>query len=197
MNYAVIENNSVRCTFRTNDPTLVESYRQHFVNAVVVAVDELQDAQNLMVQNGGVVARPPAPSIFHAFDPATNQWSDRRSLSQIVASKWLALKELRDKRKVSGVKVGSLWFHSDADSRTQQLGLVMFGASLPAGLQWKTMGGAFVTMTPTLAQQVFGATAASDQAIFAKAEFHKAAMEASPQPHTYDFTVGWPLAFGE
>jgi hypothetical protein len=52
-------------------------------------------------------------------------------------------------------------------------------------------------MTQALAQQVFGAAAASDIAIFAVAETHKAAMEASADPAAYDFSGGWPPAFGD
>lgn len=59
------------------------------------------------------------------------------------------------------------------------------------------MDGSFVAMTPALAQQVFTAAAASDQAIYAAAETHKAAMEASADPASYDFSTGWPLTFGE
>jgi len=54
-----------------------------------------------------------------------------------------------------------------------------------------------VPMTQTLAAQIFQATAASDQAIFARAEQHKAAMEASANPALYNFLTGWPLSYGE
>lgn len=50
-------------------------------------------------------------------------------------------------------------------------------------------------MTAALAAGIFQATAASDQAIFAAAEAHRAAMEASPTPHNYDFSSGWPVSF--
>ena len=73
----------------------------------------------------------------------------------------------------------------------------MMGASLPAGLQWKTLDGSFVTMTPTLASSIFSAAAASDQAIFAKAEWHKVSMETSSDPASYNFSQGWPLIYGE
>lgn len=105
------------------------------------------------------------------------------------------IKAERDRRKFEGVPVGPHRFHSDPDSRTQQLGLVILGANIPAGLQWKTLGGAFVTMTQTLAMQIFGATAARDTAIFAKAEAHIAAVEALQDAEAvlaYDFTTGWP-----
>jgi len=114
-----------------------------------------------------------------------------------AAQVWEAIKAERDRRKAGGVKVGEKWFHSDDGSRIQQMGLVMMGANLPAGLQWKTMDGSFITMTPALAQQVFTAQAASDQTIFAAAETHRVAMEASADPATYDYSTGWPKIFGE
>lgn len=108
------------------------------------------------------------------------------------------IKSERDRRtEQGGYKVGAHWFHSDKKSRSQQLGLVLLGANIPANLQWKTMDGTFVTMTQTLAQQILAAGAASDQAIFAAAEAHRQAMEASADPAAYDFSTGWPKVFGE
>ena len=113
-------------------------------------------------------------------------------------TKWKQIQAERDRRRNSGgYKVGTDWFHSDDTSRIQQLGLVMFGASMPAGIMWKTMAGTFVAMTPTLASQIFQAAAASDQAIFTVAEQKKAAMIALPDPTTYDPLSGWPLTYGE
>ena len=102
------------------------------------------------------------------------------------------IKAERDRRKIAGTPVGAHVFHSDPDSRIQQIGLVMMGAALPAGIMWKTVGGAFVEMTPTLAGQIFQATAARDVALFAAAEAHIAAAAASDDPLAYDFTAGWP-----
>lgn len=110
---------------------------------------------------------------------------------------WHGIKAERDRRKAGGVKVGAKWFHSDDGSRIQQMGLVMMGAAVPANLQWKTMDGSFIAMTQTLASQVFQAVAASDQTIFAAAEMHKAAMEASADPASYDYSSGWPKVYGE
>lgn len=111
---------------------------------------------------------------------------------------WQLIKNERDRRaEQGGYKVGVKWFHSDQKSRSQQLGLVLLGPNIPANLKWKTMDGTFVDMTPTLAGQVLAAGAASDQAIFAVAEAHKAAMEASANPSAYDFSGGWPKGFGE
>lgn len=76
------------------------------------------------------------------------------------------------------------------------MGLVMLGSSIPAGTKWKTMDGSFVDMTQELAQQIFTTAAASDIAIFAAAELHIAAAQASENPSAYDFSSGWPEIFG-
>ena len=112
------------------------------------------------------------------------------------AAKWEQIKAERDRRKFLGVRAGANWFHSDDSSRIQQLALLMMGAGMPAGLQWKTLTltppPVFVEMTPALAQAIFQATALSDQEIFAAAEVHRLAMGASNNPEDYDFSGGWP-----
>lgn len=108
------------------------------------------------------------------------------------------IKEERDRRtQGGGYKVGAKWFHSDQFSRGQQLGLVLLGAGIPAGLQWKTMDGSFVAMTQALAGQILAASAAADNAIFAAAEAHIAAVQKAPDPTDYDFSSGWPSSFGD
>jgi hypothetical protein len=123
-------------------------------------------------------------AIIDAYDP----------IPELQNAMWLKIQAVRDAKKNEGVTVGVDKFHSDEASRIQQLGLVMMGASIPANLQWKTMGGSFVTMTQTLAMQIFGATAASDTTIFANAETHKAAMKSITdwtQIEGYDYSGGW------
>lgn len=110
---------------------------------------------------------------------------------------WDAIKAERDRRKAGGVKVGAKWFHSDDGSRIQQMSLVMMGASIPAGLQWKTMDGSFITMTQALAGTILATLDASDRAGFAAAETHRVAMEASADPAAYDYSGGWPKIYGE
>jgi hypothetical protein len=114
------------------------------------------------------------------------------------AAAWERIKAERDRRKYLGVKVGAHWFHSDDPSRIQLLALFMMGANIPAGLEWKTLTltppPVFVTMTQALAAGIFQATAASDQAVFAAAESHRVAMEASDAPESYDFSDGWPVS---
>lgn len=109
---------------------------------------------------------------------------------------WGRIKTERDRRKSLGVKVGVHWFHSDRDSRIQQIGLTKF---IPPGTVWKTLTyslpSVFVPMTLELAEEIVRATAVSDVAVFTAAEVHRMAMEASPEPGAYDFSGGWPPSF--
>lgn len=136
--------------------------------------------------------------VWEAGDPIPSKTIlDAKCLELAQARAWALIQNERDRRKSGGIKVGANWFHSDDPSRIQQLGLVMMGASLPAGIMWKTLGGNFVLMTPLLAQQIFMTSAASDQAIFAKAEYHKAMMLREAIPSSYNYLTGWPLTYGE
>ncbi len=115
-----------------------------------------------------------------------------------AAQMWERIKAESDRRTTSGGYVaGGKWWHSDLKSRTQQMGLLLLGNSVPANLQWRTMDGSFATLTPALAQQILAAALAKEVAIFNAAETHKAACEASPDPSSYDFSGGWPKDFGE
>ena len=120
-----------------------------------------------------------------------------RPVAELQSTAWENIKSERDRRKGGGVNVAGKWFHSDDASRIQQLGLVVMGANLPAGIQWKTMDGSFVAMTPTLAGQIFQAVAGLDMANFANAEAHRFAMLSLSDPLSYDFSGGWLPTYGE
>lgn len=112
------------------------------------------------------------------------------------AARWAAVKAERDRRKAGGTLVAGKWFHSDADSRVQQLGLVVMGAAVPA-TPWKTMDGSFVPLTPTLVQQIFAARVAADIALHARGEELKAVLYSAADPRTVDITSGWLSIYGE
>lgn len=122
--------------------------------------------------------------IIDSYDP----------LPELRQAKWKEIQAERDRRTAMPVKVGEYYFHSDQASRTQQIGLVLMGANIPPGLMWKTVGGAYVEMTPLLAQQIFQETANKDQSIFAAAELHRNNLEkfTYQQIIDYDYMLGWP-----
>ena len=136
---------------------------------------------------GGNVINTPSQSDY-----------DAMLLGMTQDGMWNLIQAERDRRKLTGgYKVGNYWFHSDDTSRIQQLALVIMGANMPSGIMWKTMSGAFVPMTPTLAGQIFQAAAASDMTLFAVAEQKKVAMLAAPTPGEYPYMTGWPKIYGE
>lgn len=144
-------------------------------------------------------------AVYEAHDPKAADIADR----------WESIKTERDRRKSGGfkVKVGSSnkWFHSDADSRIQHLGLKDKARDLIAGggamtdkltilgqtVKWKTMDGSFVDVSAQVAFDIVSAAGDLDAQLFAAAETHKAAMEASADPASYNFSAGWPKSFGE
>lgn len=134
----------------------------------------------------------PRPSPLHHWH--VDDWkADTKALQ---ALRWQAIQAKRNHlTNTGGYKVADKWFHSDPKSRNQQLNLALLGDNLPKNLQWKTMDGSFVTITSGLVQQILAAAALHDQAIFAAAEAHKTAMEASANPADHDFSTGWPEVF--
>lgn len=113
---------------------------------------------------------------------------------------WGRIKAHRDHLSDHGgypVMVGSTkkWFHSDPKSKTQQIGLVLLGASVPP-IPWKTMDGTFVPMTQAIALGILQSGMQQDSAIFAAAEIHKSQMLAMAEPESYDFRSGWPEMYG-
>lgn len=112
-----------------------------------------------------------------------------------AAVKVEAIKAERDRRKFNGTKVGTKWMHTDTYSRTQWLGMVIMGASIPA-ISWTTMDGTSVTTSQTLAGQVFQGTAQLDVQLFGHAKTLITQVEAAADPASVDITVGWPATFG-
>lgn len=117
----------------------------------------------------------------------------------VRAELWERIKAERDRRKFAGFQVGAHWFHSDPDSRTQQLMLyakAVSGRQVPV-VPWKTHGGAFVPMTAELAEDIGDAATAHDIALFTHAEALRMAVDAAENPSSVDITAGWPPVFGE
>lgn len=149
--------------------------------AIRAAGHRLENVNGVWVASDEAVVQ----AIINSFDP----------LPAAKLAKWRQIQAERDRLKNAGYLVGGNRFHSDPDSRIQQLGLVLMGAGLPAGIMWKTMAGNFVQMTPALAQGIFSTTANADTQVFAAAETHRAAVNALTTleaVETYNFSSGWP-----
>lgn len=114
----------------------------------------------------------------------------KKSEEQLASQRWESLKQIRDDLTSNGgCFVQGKWFHTDVASKQQQMALVMLGQNLPAGIQWKTMDGSFIEMTPALAAELFAAQVQREQVIFATAEAKR-----TDETPLYD---GWPARYVE
>ena len=118
------------------------------------------------------------------------------NIAALKATRVVAIKVERDRRKFNGVFVSGKWIHSDTYSRTQWMGMVMMGASVPS-IPWTTMDNSSITTSQALAGAVFQGIAQMDATLFAYAKSLIDAVEASNDPASIDITTGWPATFGE
>jgi hypothetical protein len=116
------------------------------------------------------------------------------NLVVVRAALHIAIRAERDRRKFNGVLVSGKWVHTDTYSRTQWMGMVMMGASIPS-IEWTTMDNTTITTSQALAGAVFQATATLDATLFAYAKSLIAAVDASSDPASVDITTGWPATF--
>lgn len=179
-------------------------------NERIVYLDNNIGENKVLVTNPSIIANPshykydgteflydPPPSRYHSIDDAGNWYLNENLLNEYKEYIWTKIKEKRDARKVGGVLVDGKWFHSDSESRIQQLGLVLMGNNIPTNLKWKTLDGTFVIMTPSLALGIFQAIAYSDTVAFGVAEQHKIDMYASNDPYNYNYHINWSAIYGE
>lgn len=130
-------------------------------------------------------------------EPILNE-SFVEDVSAIKNNVWEQIKKHRDILiENGGFKVDGHWYHSNLLSRTQYLSLVLMGENIPPNTMWKTMENGYVTMTQSLANQIFAAGAIQDKMLFEKAAEHRVLLEASNDPSSYDWTTGWPETFME
>lgn len=121
--------------------------------------------------------------------------------ASIKADVWKKIKRERQRREDGGYLVGSTWYHSDASSLVKYgtlLGMAVeksYPAAAVVSSAWKNLAGSFAPMTVGTLRSIRDAGIAKVADIYAAAESHRAAMEASASPETYDFSGGWPAIY--
>ena len=146
-------------------------------------------------KDGKPVLADPAPCSSSTWDG--EQWHiDPECAARLKAAQqeevWERIKAKRYDNLRHGVFVKSVgkWFQTDDASRTQYLALAVM-PRLPEKLPWKTMDNSFVNMTKALLGELMEQMLIDEQADFANAERHKAAMEKAKHPLEYDYSDGW------
>ncbi|MDO4440599.1 MAG: DUF4376 domain-containing protein [Moraxella sp.] len=130
------------------------------------------------------------PSIHHQY--IDGEWVLSIDKNQAQQEVWEAIKTYRHTITRGGVYVKSVgkWFHTDDSSRTQYLALQIL-PEIPPDLTWKTMDNTFVKMDKALLTELAMTILQAEQADFANAERHRAAMMEANNPFDYDFGRGW------
>ena len=171
------------------------------VPAGAVEISDRQHAELLAALNAGSLilpdlsVTPPRPSALHTWDGKT--WVlDKAAAQQHKAAQqeevWARIKQKRHDNLRGGVYVKSIgkWLHSDDESRAQYTFMRTMSA-LPEKMMWKTMDNTFVPMTQALLDELSLQLLADEQADFANAERHRAAMLKADNPLDYDYSGGW------
>lgn len=108
---------------------------------------------------------------------------------------WKRIQAKRDETSKGGVLVKDHWYHTDSESYTKYLSLLMAGLDIPPNIMWKTMDGTKVLMTAELVKEIYKTAMAFDGLVFSVAETLKDQMLLSDDPETFDITVGWPTIY--
>ena len=158
-----------------------------------VATDKVIEAGELPE---GLTAVPP-PSALHTWDAAKKTWVLDKAAAQVLKAAqqeemWTRIKQKRHDNLRGGVDVKSIgeWLHSDDESRAQYT-FMRTMPTLPEKMMWKTMDNTFVHMTKALLDELSLQLLADEQADFANAERHRAAMLKADNPLDYDYSGGW------
>ena len=155
-------------------------------------------------KNGKPVLADPAPCPSSTWDG--EQWHiDPECAARLKAEQqeemWERIKAKRYDNLRHGVYAKSVgkWFQTDDATRLQYLALAL--ESVTGGfkkpINWKTMDNSFLMLTPELLREIMQAMHDDEQADFANAERHKAAMLKAENPLKYDYSDGWAANFDE
>ena len=159
------------------------------------------EAVTMPGKDGKPVLADPAPCSSSTWDG--EQWYiDPECAARLKAEQqdemWERIKAKRYDNLRHGVFVKSVgkWFYTNDESRTQYI-LLRTMKTLPPNLKWKTMENDFVLMTRELLDEMTTQMVVDEQADFANAERHKAAMLKAENPLKYDYSDGWTANFDE
>lgn len=162
---------------------------------------QAQGGQIAADADGRPVLTPPRPSEYHRWDG--KKWNigkaeAARKKAEAAAAVWEKIKQKRHENLRGGVYVESVgkWFHNTDEAR-QQYTFMRTLPQLPPDLKWKTMDGGFVNLTRPLLDELSLKLLADEQQDFANAERHRALMEQSDDPETYDYSDGWTENYSE
>lgn len=141
----------------------------------------------------------PPPGNFYKLEKG--EWIfDQAQMLMVIrgikAAKIQQIKTKRDEATADYIVIDGNHFHSDANSRIQQMSLTRMGQAkqVPEGLMWQTKNNGLIVLTNDIAAQFEAVTMDHDIRLFANAQRHIAAVEALEEIQTvldYDHSTGW------
>ena len=145
----------------------------------------------------GLTIEPP-PSSLHTWDGKA--WvldaETAAALKQAQQEEmWTRIKAKREEQRYGGAYIPALkkWLQSDEPSRTQYLQLQLLEAKglFKQPIRWKTMDNSFIGLDAAAVTAIALQIMDNEQADFANAERHRAAMLKAGNPLDYDYSGGW------
>ncbi|WP_311419645.1 DUF4376 domain-containing protein [Kingella denitrificans] len=145
----------------------------------------------------GLTIEPP-PSSLHTWDGKA--WvldaETAAALKQAQQEEmWTRIKAKREEQRYGGAYIPALkkWLQSDEPSRTQYLQLQLLEAKglFKQPVRWKTMDNSFIGLDAAAVTAIALQIMDNEQADFANAERHRAAMLKADNPLDYDYSSGW------
>lgn len=169
--------------------TLIEDHRGQ------IAYDKQNGNQVILSELG------PLPENTTIISPSSffDRWNGETWQPSIVDAKQAKIYEIkshRDRVTADYIIIDGNHFHSDANSRIQQLSLTKMGQAkqIPSGLMWQTKNKGLIELTNEIAAQFETVTMDHDMRLFANAQRHIAAVEALEEIQAvidYDYSTGW------
>lgn len=144
------------------------------------------------------ITTPPPGEFYQLVD---DKWVyDTAAFNDALANAKVAvvqgIKNRRDEVTANYIIIDGNHFHSDANSRIQQMSLTRMGQAkqVPEGLMWQTKNNGLIALTNDIAAQFEAVTMEHDMRLFANAQRHIAAVDALEDIQAvqeYDYSTGW------
>lgn len=170
------------------------AYRTNIGQHDGIAADTVTEPGELPA---GLTIEPP-PSSLHTWDGKA--WvldaETTATLKQAQQEEmWTRIKAKREEQRYGGAYIPALkkWLQTDEPSRTQYLQLQLLEAKglFKQPVRWKTMDNSFIGLDAAAVTAIALQIMDNEQADFANAERHRAAMLKADNPLDYDYSGGW------
>ncbi|EAA7606857.1 DUF4376 domain-containing protein [Salmonella enterica] len=175
--------------------------RKHLIEVTAQQWQEYENTNNRIWVNSETLSFITTPPPGNFYKLVKGEWAFDESqmlavLSSVKKAKIQQIKTQRDTVTADYIVIDGNHFHSDANSRIQQMSLTRMGQAkqVPAELMWQTKNNGLIELTNDIAAQFESVTMDHDMRLFANAQRHIAEVEALEDIQAvidYDYSSGW------